>query len=168
MNQEVTAQTIQSPPDPNPALLTGITTVTSTRFGDLQVETEKIITMTTPFLGFPESRQFSLLPHKEDSPLMWLQSVEEPDLAFVVVSPTAIVPDYKPQLLDLIRDELEISDEKELDMLVLLTIPHDHPEKMTANLLGPLAINVTKRLAKQVPLNPLEYDSRWPVLTNSE
>lgn len=168
MDQGPTAQTSQRPPEPTPALLGGTIIVTSTRFGDLQIEADKIITMVSPFLGFPESRRFSLLPHNENSPLMWLQSLDDPDLAFVVTSPAAIIPDYNPQLFDMVQDELELTDAQDLDLLVLLTIPHDHPEKMTANLLGPLAINVTKRLAKQVPLNPAEYDSRWPIANKNK
>ena len=169
MNHETAAAQDQSPvtapPQPGGE---GTVTASSTRFGDIQVEKKSIITMVTPLLGFPDAHRFFLLPHRQDSPLMWFQALDDPDLAFVVVPPAAIVPEYQPPLWDLVQEDLQLSDRSDLELLLILTIPHGHPERMTANLLGPLAVNVNKRLAKQVPLNPLEYDSRWPVLREEQ
>jgi len=138
--------------------------VTTARFGEIQVDRDKVITLTSPFLGFPESRRFVLRPHGDNSPFMWLQSLDNPELAFVMINPVFITPGYRPDLLPLVREELEVENARELEMLVILTIPSGRIEAMTANLLGPVAINAGKRRAKQVLLDPMQYDPCWPVL----
>lgn len=138
------------------------------RFGDIEVVEEKIIEMTNPLLGFSDSRRFVLLPHSETSPFMWFQSLDNPSLAFVVLHPSTLNLDYQPALDHHVRMELQLSSEDEPDTLVILTIPQGRPKDMTANLLGPLMINVRKRLAKQVVLDPTKYDPCWPVFAREE
>jgi flagellar assembly factor FliW len=140
-------------------------TVSSSRFGEIKANPAKVITMTSPFLGFPDSKRFMLIPHGEDTPFMWLQSLDDPRLAFVVIPAFALVPEYNPALPAQARQELKAEAEDELNILLLLTIPHNDPQKMTANLLGPLMINPEHRLAKQIILDPNKWDPRWPVFT---
>lgn len=68
----------------------------------------------------------------------------------------------------MILDELEVKEPQQLELLVILTIPKGRIEEMTANLLGPVAINPLKRIAKQVPLDPTKYDPCWQVLVEDE
>lgn len=140
-------------------------TVSTSRFGQLSVDPEKIITMTSPFLGFPDSRQFIVKPHGEESPFLWFQSLDDPKLAFVVIQATLLIPQYHAEMSTLIRQELQASPDQTLETLLILTIPRENPEGMTANLLGPLVINSEKRLAKQVLQDPARYDACWPVFT---
>jgi flagellar assembly factor FliW len=106
-----------------------------------------------------------LIPHGEDTPFMWLQSLDDAQLAFVVIPAFVLVPEYNPALPAQARQELKAEAEDELNILLLLTIPHNDPQKMTANLLGPLMINPEHRLAKQIILDPNKWDPRWPVFT---
>lgn len=138
--------------------------VQTSRFGVVKVDRSKVITMTTPFLGFPESRRFFLRPHSEDSPFMWLQSLDNPQLAFVVVQPQLFLNDYAPDLQRFILEELKFAKDSDKEILVILTIPPGKPQEMTANLLGPVVINTAKRLAKQVLLDPGKYDPCRKVL----
>ena len=137
--------------------------IQTSRFGTLEVDVEKIITFVQPFLGFPESTRFILHPHGPESPCMWLQSLDNPNLAFVVIHPALILAGYEPQISLHVKKELEADSGNELDVLVILTIPRDNPTAVTANLLGPVLINVNKRLAKQILLDPLKHDCCWPI-----
>ncbi len=139
--------------------------VETTRFGQIEVDEERIITMTTPFLGFPESNSFVLLPHSSTSPFMWFQSLDNPKLAFVVIQPAVINPEYSPTINSQVSSELMVSAGDELELLLILTIPAGPPSEITANLLGPIVINAKKRLAKQMLLDPAKYDACWPVVT---
>jgi flagellar assembly factor FliW len=139
-------------------------TIQTCRFGPLDIDEEKIITMTTPFLGFTAERRFILLPHGPDSVFWWLQSVDNPDLAFVVIQPAKIVPQFQPAIPAQLRQEVQATTPEELEILVILTIPKGRPEEMTANLLGPVILNPIKRLAKQILLDPAQYDPCWPVM----
>jgi flagellar assembly factor FliW len=138
-------------------------TVSTSRFGTLTISAENIITMVSPFLGFPGSLHFILKPHTTESPFMWLQSLDEPDLAFVVTPAATLTPQYQPAISTLVRQELNATENDPLDILLILTIPHGNPLKMTANLLGPVVINSQKRLAKQVVQDPKFFDHCWPV-----
>ena len=97
---------------------------------------------------------------------MWLQSLDDPQLAFVLIPALALVADYQPPLPAQARQELAAGADDELNILLLLTIPQSNPLKMTANLLGPLVINPEQRLAKQIILDPNRWDPRWPVFTD--
>lgn len=96
---------------------------------------------------------------------MWFQSLDDPGLAFVVIQAMVLVPQYQPELPGATRKELEAGPDMALDILLILTIPKNNPQGMTANLLGPLVINSDKRLAKQVLLDPTVYAACWPVFT---
>lgn len=139
-------------------------TVNTSRFGDIEVEQDKIITMTTPFLGFPNDTQFIIRPHGANSPFMWFQSINSPALAFVVVVASVIIPDYKPAIPSTVKEELECAENKH-DTLLVLTIPQGKPEKMTANLLGPIVLNPETKLSCQLLLDPNKFDPCWPVFT---
>lgn len=138
-------------------------TVATSRFGKLTIRPENIITMVSPFLGFPDSQHFILKPHGAESPFVWLQSLDEPGLAFVVTSAATLAPQYQPTIPALVRQELDAAENDPLEILLILTIPHGDPLKMTANLLGPVVINSQKRLAKQVVQDPKVFDHCWPV-----
>ena len=140
----------------------------STRFGEIEVAGDKVVTMTSPVPGFPDSRRFVLWLQKPDSPLMWLHSLDEPDLAFVVMQPAALISGYQPAIPAPVRDELQCRPGDEVEVLVILTIPHGRPLEMTANLLGPIVVNVTARLGRQLVLDPAKYDSRCPVFQSGE
>ena len=142
--------------------------VKTSRFGEIEVNPERLITLTAPFLGFSESLRFVLRPHKPDSPFMWLQAVDNPDLAFVVIQAAMIMPDYKPGIAGFIKKELQIVSASEMDILLILTIPDGKPREMTANLLGPVMINTKKRLARQVLLDPAKYDPCQPVFSDGK
>jgi flagellar assembly factor FliW len=142
-------------------------TIATSRFGDIEVEQDKIITMTTPFLGFPEDKQFVIRSHSKDSPFMWFQSVNNPELAFVVMQATTIIPDYKPAVPQSIKKELHIEN-TDHDTLLVLTIPNGKPLEMTANLLGPIIINPTRKLSCQLLLDPNKFDPCWPVFARAE
>lgn len=142
-------------------------TIPTSRFGNIDVEENKVITMTSPFLGFPEDKQFVIRPHGTDSPFMWFQSLNNPELAFVVIQAATIIPDYKPAIPRNIKEELEVEGTS-LDTLLVLTIPKGKPEAMTANLLGPIVLNSKKKLSCQLLLDPGKFDPCWPVFTADE
>jgi len=144
------------------------TTMMTAKFGEITIDPVKTITMTTPLLGFPESSRFVLRPHGDDSPFIWLQSLDNADLAFVMINPNLLIPAYGPEIPAIILDELEVKEPQQLELMVILAIPQGRIEEMTANLLGPIAINPRKRIAKQVPLDPSKYDPCWQVLVEDE
>ena len=137
--------------------------VETTRFGSIEIDENKVLTFVKGILGFPEDRRFALLPHSEKSPFFWLQSLDSPDLAFVVINPALIVEDYNFEIPGDMESDLGLEDSGQAEVLVLVTFRRDNGRslKLTANLLGPLIINVDNRRACQAVLDPKEYPVRF-------
>ena len=138
--------------------------IETTRFGEIEIDEGKILFFTTGILGFPQAKRYVLIPHRENSPFMWLQAVDVPELAFVVIMPRLFFPEYQPQIPYEAREELHLHKGDEMDLLAIVTIPREAPEEMTVNLLGPIVVNVTRRLAKQVILDARRYPLKEPLM----
>ena len=128
-----------------------------TRFhGPMTVKPEDVITMDYEILGFPTARQFILVPHRADSPFLYLQSTVEADLAFVVIDPLVVMPDYSLPL-----DELpDLGDPQLWAILCLCTVGQAVPG--TVNLRSPLIINRLTRRGGQFVLS-LPYSHQHPL-----
>ena len=134
------------------------------RFGKISVQADRVISFPKGILGFDQYHDFVLFPHHENSPFFWLQSVEDGNLAFVTMNPKLVCNEFCFDLDDSSVGDLGTTDSADLEVLCIVTVPHEKPEKMTINLLGPIIINAHKRLAVQVVLNSDNYSHRHPVL----
>ena len=138
------------------------------RFGKIAVQEDKIITFPRGILGFAKNKQYILFPHSEGSPFFWLQSVEDGDLAFVVMNPQLIKKDYSIDVDENVLHELEVKQETELEVVCIVTIPRHDPKRMTINLLGPIIINAQSRCAVQVICDKQSYSHRHPVVQEQQ
>ena len=130
--------------------------VETTRFGTLEVPEPSCYEFPGGILGFPDVARYVLFDNPGGGPLKWLQAVEVPGLAFVCCDPTLFLPGYRAAVR---RDDLvDIALERAEDgyVLVILVIGKD-PADTTANLLGPVILNVPKRLGKQLVLSDSGY-----------
>lgn len=121
----------------------------TSRFGPIEVGEERIIRFPVGLLGFPQLNRYVLLDYK-DTPLKWLQSVEDPDVAFIVADPKTIAGEGTITLGDDVVRFLKIEREDELAVLLMLRVEGD---KVIANLNGPLAINSSRMLGVQAVLD---------------
>ncbi|WLR50595.1 flagellar assembly protein FliW [Bacillus tianshenii] len=127
--------------------------------GEVQVKQEDILHFNQGLPSFEEETEFILLPFAEGSPFLILQSTKTKELAFVLVNPFDFFQDYQVKIEDAVKEQLEINNRDEVMILVLLTLQEPF-KKTTANLQGPLIINVAKKLAKQVILNTSNYQTK--------
>jgi len=142
--------------------------IATTRFGALEIQEEQIIHMPSGIIGFPDQRKYVLLEQKKGSPFMWLQSVDNGALAFVLIDPLLFKPDYKVEIGPADAEDLELKNGGNAAQIMaivnILTRGEDgKPTAITANLLGPIVINSEKRLAKQVVLYDGQYSHRHPI-----
>jgi len=141
--------------------------IETTRFGQIRIQTDKIINMPLGVPGFPDQRQFVILEHRQDSPFHWYQSVDEPALAFVITDPFLFKPDYRVDIPKVLT-ELGWDPDTQLDQLqlyVIVNIPKGRPDQMTANLMGPILVNQLTREAVQVVLTDGKYSHKIPLMT---
>ena len=130
--------------------------LSTTRFGVIEYNPDAVITMTQPIIGFQEYRRFLLLPGPPDSSLMWLQSVNSGELAFLLMDPKRAVPEYKVNLTSHDLSELAASSIEELRVCTLVVVPQDRT-KIRTNLKAPIILNEAHRLGKQVVMDRSDY-----------
>lgn len=132
----------------------------TTNFGEIEIDKEKIFSFPDGLLGFEEDREFVIINNEDpEIPFQWLQSLRNPDLAFVIINPFLVYPNYDIRISKAVRDKLKIEDEKDVAIYSIVVVPEDM-EKMTANLLGPIILNIDKKLGKQVILDDDRYSTK--------
>lgn len=138
---------------------TEIVAFTSSRFGELTVPVDSIIEFPSGVIGFPKARRYVMLEHKH--PFSWLHSIDDPNLAFVVVDGFEFGQqfDVKPPIGD--RDT-DFKEEDEYAILIIVTVRSD-PRLTTANLKAPLFVNMRNRKGVQVIFDDARYSTRFPL-----
>ncbi len=131
-------------------------------YGEIKVAEESFIFFKREILGFESYHYYYLIEMGDLPNFYWLQSKEEPSLAFIVVNPRLFNPDYKLDIDDIDRGLLEVEEGDEVIDFAIVNIPED-AHKMTMNLLGPIVINVKKRLAIQGISLSNEYGTKVPI-----
>lgn len=121
-------------------------------FGEIEIDESKIITFEDGIIGFPDMKKFTLIfdEEKEDRPsISWLQSMDEPEIAFPVMDPLFVCETYNPSVEDELLKNLGIIKEDNLYVLVTVTVPQDIKE-LAVNLKAPIVINTDTRKASQI------------------
>ena len=126
----------------------------SERLGPIEVDEANMVELPTGLLGFESTSRFAIVPADEVGAYSWLHSVEDPGLAFLTVVPAFFFPDYAPDVPDDDVAALALTDPDDAQVYCLVTISGDD---VTANLLGPVVVNVVNRTARQVVL----VDQGW-------
>ena len=118
-------------------------------FGEEEISEEVIIDFPNGVYAFEENKRFVLLsPCGEDKYPMWLQSVDNPNLCFIVFDPREFVPDYSVEL-DKETKELLKADGAELVLLCMAVVPDEYINT-TLNLKSPIVINSEAKKGVQV------------------
>lgn len=92
-------------------------------FGEIDIQEDKIITLESGMIGFPDMQKFTLIFDEEKgskSHIMWLQSMDDPQTAFPVINPVTIKEDYNPSVSEELLKPL--GDMKQEDTFVLTTV----------------------------------------------
>jgi len=119
---------------------------------DKNTNQEKIIHFSAGLPGFENVRDFCVISNEEEAPFLWLQSTTVPNLAFITVDPFLIFPEYRPNIGDEDVESLHIEREEDVLMLSIVNISQDPEEGTTANLVGPIVINWSTKIGKQIIL----------------
>jgi flagellar assembly factor FliW len=135
--------------------------IETTRFGNVEIDGSRVITFKEGPLGFPQHRRFALIQTTKDQVFFWLQSVEDPALAFLVCDPLVYVPEYQAQIRG---DDVKALRLRDLTDCRVLVIVNKNDGYLTANLLGPLVIGAHSLLAKQLVLSDKRYGTRHPLV----
>ena len=133
------------------------------RFGEIDIEENRIFNFVMPIIGFDMLHKFIILDPNKDTLFKWLQSIEDPALAFPIISVSALNLDYTIDLPDNIVETLDIKNVESLLVMNITSIPQDNPKGTTINLLAPLIFNLDNQNAAQVVLSGSGYDISYPM-----
>lgn len=131
----------------------------TTRFGELEVPVASVIDIVAGVIGFPGLRRYVLLDY--NPPFSWLQCLDAPDLAFVVVNAAEFGSSYSVDLPYGDRD-LDLTQEDDVAVINLVSVRPD-PTLTTVNLKAPVLVNLKNMKGRQLVLDNPRYPTRFPL-----
>jgi flagellar assembly factor FliW len=133
--------------------------INTTRFGTIEVKEDSVLSMPAGMLGFESCRRFILLQDEPGTAFKWLQAMDDPSVAFILVNPTDFFPNYEVELTDNEAEALEIETADEAVMFTTVSIDKSDGT-ITTNLAGPIVMNLRTLQARQVVLQNDRYLTR--------
>ena len=134
-------------------------------FGNVILDSEKLITFSQGIVGFPDLKEFLLIcdsESKDGGGIQWLQSVGEPAFAIPVMDPSIVKPDYNPTIEDEYLKTLGEFEEDDLLVLTTVTVPRAI-EDMSINLMAPIIINIKTKKATQIIVENPDYEVKFKI-----
>lgn len=132
--------------------------VNTTRFGEITVQDTDILTMPEGLFGFETLNKFFIVDPEDNTLILWLQAVDNPNVAFPIIEPQIFHPMYEKKFITSDLVSLEMTEISEAKYYAIITIPKQLTD-MTVNLKAPIFINQKTKVARQVVLQ----DSKLPV-----
>ena len=114
--------------------------------------------------GFADVRFLDLVYDEEELPFMWLREEKKDGLAFIVLEPGGIIPNYSVEVSDADVQVLGITGPEDTMILNIVTLPPDQVGKISLNLVGPIIVNRRTLVGKQCIINNHEEFSARHVL----
>lgn len=122
-----------------------------TRLGRRVIDPDKIIHFPRGLPGFENEHDFTLLPLRQDGPLLILQSINRKEVGLLVADPYSFLPSYPVVVGEAEQQLLQINETADTAILVTVTVPAGKPENAVLNLTGPIVINHQGKIGLQIP-----------------
>lgn len=135
--------------------------VRTTRFGDVEIAEDRVITFPKGLLGFSNCKRYCLFEPSEDASFFWLQSLDDPAVAFVVTDPSMFFQDYTVPIRQEQMGDLGLSGLEEAQVFVIV---NKVDRELTGNLQGPLVINTINRTGEQFVLAERKWTTRHTIV----
>ncbi len=123
--------------------------------GIVNVDEKKIVYFPDGLLGFEQNKKFAII-ESEYEPFIYLQSIENKDLSFLMIDPFLICQNYEIDIDDEALKNIGATSPEDIIIMTIVTIPSDN-SNITANFLGPVVINRKNNQCMQYVLQ----DNRW-------
>lgn len=135
-------------------------------FGALDISDDDLIQFKEGLLGFPECRTWALLRGSKEGSA-WLQSADHSALVFLLVDPFIFFEGYAADLSEGELRRLHATDSSNIAVFAIVTLPIDGNSFCTANLQGPVVLNLKERRGIQVVLGDGPWSVRAPIPMDS-
>jgi flagellar assembly factor FliW len=124
-------------------------------FGPFEISDRQVISFPVGLFGFEQLHEYALLDAAQPG-FYWLQSIADVEIAFLMLNPYDLRPDYELNIPEEDLQSLEFENDEDLLAFAIVTIPEDE-SKISANLQGPVVINRVTQLGRQ----SISLDPRW-------
>ena len=138
------------------------TTIEFPRFGECSYTDADVLEFPWGLPGFPSLRRWIALNVESQSNFVWLQSLDDMNVALPTADPYVIFEDYNPKLPAYAAAALDINDPSEFTLLGVVVVT-ENAEEMTMNLFAPLVINLRTRKGRQIVLENSGFSVRQPI-----
>lgn len=129
-------------------------------FEEIDIDENKLVSFEETIPGFPNSKRYAFLfSEDETSPFCWMQSIEESEVAFALLNPIYILPDYSPNVTVEELSVLGEIDMSEIAVYNILVVPKKI-EDISVNLKAPIVINLQNKKGVQIILSDDRYKIR--------
>jgi flagellar assembly factor FliW len=132
-------------------------------FSNLVYSKDDIITFAAGIPGFEKNKEFVLVQIPDFLPFEWLVCIDGTPLRFAIINPLLFSPDYEPDIQKEHLAELQIEKAEDILLYTIVTIK-ENPADSTANLVGPVLINKSRRIGKQFILDSDRYSTQEKIL----
>ena len=131
-------------------------------FGLVELDEKQKVKIPLGLFGFEDYTEYVLLD-AEHEPFFWLQSIDEKEIAFVIINPFLFRKDYEANVTNEELAEIGIKSAENALVFVIVTIPQDGGN-MTANLQGPIIINKESMTAMQAILPDPKWKTKHDII----
>jgi len=131
-------------------------------YGPMEFDEKQKVTIPLGLFGFEDYTEYVLFD-SENLPFLWLQSVDERDIAFVLINPFLFRKDYEANVTNEELAEIGITSSDNVLIFVIVTIPQDG-SPMTANLQGPVIINKENKTGMQAILSDAKWKTKHDIM----
>jgi flagellar assembly factor FliW len=132
-----------------------------TRFGEVEYDENNLLTFPAGMIGLPTLHHFIVMPNRKEGPLFWIQSVDDPAIAFVLTDPNNFFPDYDVAPDESVQQLLQLDEENPCYVLTVVTVPPN--QDITINLAAPIFFSAKFNRATQVILENSNYQVKTPL-----
>lgn len=133
------------------------------RFGEMEIDENQVINFPYGLPGFEDLRSFALMD-SEQEPFYWLQSMEDVNVAFILINPFLICPNYEIEVLDDDFETIALESKKEKILIFSIVSVRGEGALITANLKAPLIINRENKMGRQFISEDINWDLRFDIM----
>ncbi len=141
--------------------------ITTRDFGEIDVPNEDVFTTKSPILGFEDYTKFTVLKDSDiGNDICWLQSIEEPNICFILVAATGL-GNYSFAITDQIKKQLCVEKDDFLSRSYCIAVIADTPTDCTVNKKAPVIFSEHNNCFGQYVLDE-DFPIKAPLLISNE
>ncbi len=137
------------------------------RLVSLPIKPEHIFHFPMGLPAFEDFKNYVFIIKPDTHPFLFMNAIEPAGLSFVCVDPFLVHPRYSPRIGPADQEFLRASHSEDILLLSIVTVRPDVQET-TANLQGPLAINIKTSIGKQIMCEGQSYPVRHRIWDSIE